>query len=32
MALAAQRQGDRMTVYVIADIEVLDPVLFEEYR
>jgi uncharacterized protein (DUF1330 family) len=31
MALT-QRQGVKMAVYVIADIEVLDPVLFEEYR
>jgi hypothetical protein len=27
-----QHPGDKMAVYVIADIEVLDPVLFEEYR
>ena len=25
-------QGNKMAVYVIADIEVLDPALFEEYR
>ena len=27
-----QRQGVKTAVYVIADIEVLDPVLFEEFR
>jgi uncharacterized protein (DUF1330 family) len=32
MMALTQRQGVKMAVYVIADIEVLDPVLFEEYR
>jgi uncharacterized protein (DUF1330 family) len=32
MMAFTQRQGVKMAVYVIADIEVLDPVLFEEYR